>query len=234
MPAQITPFAVDENVMKRIRPMQLQDIKQVAAQHYAAMGHSLWAQLGVPFLETLYRGLLQDPLFVAYVYIDDEEVQGFIAGSLDVPKTFNRLWSRSGWRLLGPTLLGLLRRPQLLKYVLTTPLYFIRSAVATSSKSDTTSIKAESLFCSFRPQLRGTRISGHINKVLFQHFLREGCRYIKITTETSNQASLRQLSHWGFEIKEQFNFYGKDMYVLTMDLQNNPRLHDDCQYSCQC
>ena len=78
--------------MQRIRPMHSSDIAQVAEQHCAAMGHSLWAQLGKPFLEALYAGLLQDPLFAAYVYEEDGEVQGFVAGSLDVPLTFNRLW----------------------------------------------------------------------------------------------------------------------------------------------
>ncbi|MGM9999328.1 MAG: hypothetical protein ACI38Q_08090 [Candidatus Bruticola sp.] len=233
MPAEITPFAVDESVMQRIRTMQIQDIEPVAAQHCAAMGHSLWAQLGVSFLEALYRGLLQDPLFVAYVYVDQGEVQGFIAGSLDVPRTFHRLWRSNGLRLFWPALHGLLRRPRLLGYILTTPLYFMRSAASNSSKSGTEAVKAESLFCSFRPQLRGTRISGHINKVLFQHFRQAGCQSIKITTETSNEASLRQLSHWGFEIKDKFNFYGKDMYTLIMDLQHNPRLQDNYRLPCQ-
>ena len=105
---------------------------------------------------------------------------------------------------------------------MSTPFYFFRS----TPHKDRANIKAESLFCSFKPRLRGTRTAGHINKVLFQHFLRAGCRYIKITTETDNEASLRQLSHWGFTIEEEFSFYGKNMYALVMDLSANPRLRD--------
>lgn len=219
----ITPFPINEDMLSHIRPMERDDIEQVAKQHCSAMGHSLWAQLGRPFLQALYASLLQDPLFVAYVYVEDKEVQGFVAGSLDVPRTFSKLW-REHWRqLLMPALTGVIHSPQLIGSLISTPFYFQRSAPSQRAKL----VKAESLFCSFKPKLRGTRAAGHINLVLFKHFLKVGCRYIKITTETDNEASLRQLSHWGFAIEERFNFYGKDMYTLIMDLSTNPRLHDN-------
>ena len=220
MSTTITPFPVDDKIMRRIRPMRPSDVAQVAEQHCAAMGHSLWAQLGKPFLEALYTGLLQDPLFAAYVYEEEEEIQGFVAGSLDVPHTFRQLWHKHWRELLTPTLTGLYHHPRLIGSIISTPLYFARS----KASKDTSEIKAESLFCSFKPHLRGTRTAGHINKVLFQHFRQVGCRYIKITTEADNKASLRQLSHWGFTIEEEFYFYGKKMYALVMDLSTNPRL----------
>ena len=223
MTTTITPFLINEEMMSHIRPMRNTDIEQVAEQHYRAMGHSLWAQLGKPFLQALYTSLLQDPLFVAYVYAEGKEVQGFVAGSLDVPRTFSRLWRQHWWQLLLPTLTGLAHCPHLIGSLISTPFYFKRSAPSQRIEA----IKAESLFCSFKPNLRGTRAAGHINRVLFKHFLSAGCRYIKITTETDNEASLRQLGHWGFAIEERFNFYGKDMYTLIMDLSTNPRLRDN-------
>lgn len=202
--------------------MERDDIEQVAEQHCRAMGHSLWAQLGKPFLQALYTSLLQDPLFVAYVYAEGQEVQGFVAGSVDVPRTFSKLWREHWQQLLRPALAGVIRNPHLIGSLISTPFYFKRSAPTQRAET----VKAESLFCSFKPNLRGTRAAGHINRTLFKHFLKAGCRYIKITTETDNEASLRQLSHWGFSIEERFNFYGKDMYTLIMDLSTNPRLHD--------
>ncbi len=223
MTAIITPFHVNQEIMSHIRPMCRADVEQVAEQHYSAMGHSLWAQLGKPFLQALYAGLLQDPLFVAYVYVTEETVRGFVAGSLDVQHTFNRLWQKHWQQLFLPALSGLIRCPYLISSLISTPFYFKRSA----SSQRVEAIKAESLFCSFQPDLRGTGAAGHINRMLFKHFLTAGCRYIKITTETDNEASLRQLNHWGFTIEERFNFYGKDMYTLVMDLSTNPRLHEE-------
>jgi hypothetical protein len=55
-------------------------------------------------------------------------------------------------------------------------------------------VRAESMFCSFEPHLRGTRVSGAINKVLFDELAARGHRYVKITTEADNEGAVRQLS----------------------------------------
>lgn len=213
----LRPFPVDPAVMAAIRPMTAQDVTAVARLHHAAMGRSLWARLGVPFLEALYRELLRDPVFRAYVYEEDGRVGGFIAGASDSRGLFARTLRR-GWRsLLGPLLAGVLRNPSVLPLLATTPWYFTRSHPGDD-------IPAESLFCSFAPALRGTRVSGHINKVLFDRFLREGHRYLKITTEVDNESAVRQLTSWGFEERGRFRFYGKEMLVFVLLLPGHPRL----------
>ena len=85
-------------------------------------------------------------------------------------------------------------------------------------------MRAESLFCSFEADLRGRRVSGHINKVLFDELAARGHRQVKITTEVDNPGSNRQLRAWGFEEAGRFRFYGKDMVTLVLDLQRSPRV----------
>jgi len=157
----LKPFPVDPQVMAAIRPMDLRDISRVVALHQAAMGSSLWARLGTPFLMTLYRGMLAHPDFIGFVYEEDSRVRGFIAGSTDTRRLFRWVLFRAGPQLIAPTLQGLAHNLPLLRELVQTPLYFSRS----SAPAET--IPAESLFCSFEPDLRGKRISGHINKVLF-------------------------------------------------------------------
>lgn len=213
----LRPFPVDPAVMAALRPMAAADVPQVARLHQAAMGNSLWAKLGLPFLEALYRELLRDPVFRAHVYLEDGRVGGFIAGATDSQGLFTRTLRR-GWRALaGPLLLGILRNPSTLPRLLTTPLYFRRSSPGDD-------IPAESLFCSFAPELRGTRVSGHINKVLFERLLAEGHRHVKITTEVDNVGANRQLRSWGFEERGRFRFYGKDMVTYALLLEGHPRL----------
>ena len=77
------PFPVDPEVLRAIRPMQRRDLSRVVALHRAAMGQSLWAQLGTCFLMSLYRALLDAPGFIAFVYEEEGRVRGFIAGAED-------------------------------------------------------------------------------------------------------------------------------------------------------
>ena len=175
------PFIIDPQVMSRIRPMREGDVRRVAQLHSVAMGYSLWAQLGKGFLETLYRGLLQSPLFLGFVYEEGGWVEGFIAGSLNPSEMMRSIFLERHIFLglsVGLALLTHPRRaPHLSRKLLETTSYFKESEGVQSDQ-----ISAESLFCSFTPRTRGKRISGHINKVLFDTLLSRGDAWVKITT----------------------------------------------------
>ncbi|MFZ5479933.1 MAG: hypothetical protein ACOZNI_24425 [Myxococcota bacterium] len=212
----VKPFPVDPDVMARIRPLQYRDADRVAALHHAAMGNSLWAQLGEPFLAALYRGLVDCPAFLGFVYVEDGEVKGFIAGSLDTSAMYRDVLRRR-LQFIGPrAALGVLRRPRVGLKLLETARYF-----GVSGAED---VAAESLFCSFVPDLRGKRVSGHINKVLFDELRARGAAHVKITTEVDNEGANRQLTSWGFEQRGTFRFYGKEMVTYVLDLAASPRV----------
>ncbi|MCB9795169.1 MAG: hypothetical protein H6741_20900 [Alphaproteobacteria bacterium] len=214
----VKPFPVDEAVLAAIRPMQFRDAARVAELHAAAMGDSLWAKLGVGFLAELYRGLIESRRFLGFVYEEDGRVRGFIAGSTDASAMMSEVF-RARWFLLGPQALpGIARRPGVLRHLVYTARYF---AVSGDADLD---VPAESLFCSFEPNLRGRRISGHINKVLFDDLLGRGHRLVKITTEVDNEGANRQLRSWGFEDRGRFSFYGKEMVRYVLDLEASPRV----------
>ncbi len=212
----LSPFPVDPDVMARIRPMQFRDATRVAELHHAAMGRSLWAQLGVPFLAALYRGLIDIPTFLGFVYVEDGEVRGFIAGSTDTDAMYAEVLRRRGLFLAPFAAMGVLRRPSAAVQLLQTGRYG-----AVSGLSD---VRGESLFCSFVPDLRGKRVSGHVNKVLFDELLARGHTHVKVTTEVDNEGANRQLRSWGFEERARFRFYGKEMVGYVLDLAGCPRV----------
>jgi hypothetical protein len=90
--------------------------------------------------------------------------------------------------------------------------------------SDADDVPGESLLCSFVPHLRGKRVSGHINKVLFDELLSRGHSHAKGTTEVSNECAKRQLRSWGFVERQTVRFYGKVMVTYVLDLQASPRV----------
>ena len=208
------PFPIDPEVMGRIRPMQNRDAARVAELHQAAMGNSLWAKLGHRFLSELYKGLIDNPRFLGFVYVEDGAVGGFIAGSTDAAAMMSEVF-RSRWLVLGLASLPAALKPAVVKHLIHTARYFDASGA---------DVKAESLFCSFVPNLRGKRVSGHINKVLFDDLLARGITHVKVTTEVDNEGANRQLQSWGFEDKGHFRFYGKDMVTYVLDLRASDRV----------
>lgn len=212
----VRPFEVDPDVMSRIRPMRVEDVGDVARLHHAAMGNSLWARLGTRFLARLYRGLLDDPTFLGAVYLEDGRIRGFIAGSEDTSAMMRATFRRYGPRLALSAARGLARDPRALRPLLETLSYGERSGGA--------DVRAESLFCSFEPDLRGKRVSGHINKALFDELRARGHDRVKITTELDNEGARRQLESWGFVDDGRFRFYEKDMIRYVLDLAASPRV----------
>ena len=216
---QVRPLMVDAAIYDCIRPMQFRDAPAVAALHHAAMGNSLWARLGLQFLEQLYRSLVNTPGFLAFVYEEDEEVRGFIAGSTEPDTMMNHAFSR-GWFLLGPAALPRALDPRILRHLLHTRRY----KAVSSHVNLPAPVAAESLFCSFAPALRGRRVAGAINKVLFEDLLSRGHTHVKVTTEVDNEGANRQLQSWGFVDCGRFHFYGKHMVTSVLDLEASPRV----------
>ena len=216
------PFDVKADVMVNIRPLKMSDVQRVAELHHAAMGNSLWSQLGQRFLRALYRGLLGTPQFIGFVYEDPSSatIEGFIAGSTNTETMFKTCFKASAPRLGITALLGI-RSVGVARRLIETFRYFDDSALAFTTT-------AESLFCSFTPKLRGKRVSGHINKVLFDTLCAEGFQAVKITTEVDNIGANRQLQSWGFQVVGQFQFYGKEMigYQLIFDQSDRVEAKD--------
>jgi len=208
------PFNVDGAVMAAIRPMKAIDSAKVAELHHAAMGNSTWAKLGIRFLQSLYASLIDDDRFLGFVYEEEAQIRGFIAGSQDTDAMMSTTFKRA-WPVLGLAAFPNILNPNIWGTLIQTQRYS-----ATSGGEG----MAESLFCSFEPGLRGKRISGHINKVLFDELLARGHTHVKVTTEVDNAGANRQLISWGFTDEAHFTFYGKEMVRYVLDLAASDRV----------
>ncbi len=200
--------------------MESRDLSDVARLH-AAMGTSLWASLGTAFVGRVYQALRGHPDFIGFVYEEEGRVRGFIAGTSHGPRMLRQTALNHGPALGLATLCALARRPLALLPLLETALYFRRSAPPPGGGAD---VLAESMFCSFDPGLRGKRVSGLINKVLFDALAARGHEQVKITTEAANTLAARQLISWGFVVMGRFEFYGKRMILWRLDLRYCPRV----------
>lgn len=218
------PFVVDPAVLARIRPMQHRHAAAVAGLHASHIAGSTWARLGATFLTEVYRGLVDRPEFLAFVVEEqtrgeDAQVRGFIAGTTHGPPMMEGLLRRR-WPVLLPLVAaGVARSPGLLPHVALTRDYFRRSEAALPAP-----VPGESLFCAVDPALRGHKVAGLLNKVLFDDLAARGHAAVKVTTEVANEAAHRQLTSWGFQRVGEFTFYGKRMVTFVLDLESSPRV----------
>ena len=165
-------------------------------------------------MRAVYKALINDDDFLGFVYEENGHIGGFIAGSQDTDAMLGRTFKKAGF-VLGVSSLPASLKPGTLRKLMQTARYTDTSGGAHM---------AESLFCSFEPKLRGRRISGHINKVLFDELLARGHTHVKITTEVTNEGANRQLTSWGFEDAARFDFYGKAMVRYELDLNASDRV----------
>jgi hypothetical protein len=216
-----SPFRVDTTTLARIAPMSARDVRDVVRLHRASMGRSLWARLGERFMTELYLGLVEQRDFRGYVYTEDGRVQGFIAGSSNGPRMLREVFRRRWGRLGLATLPTIVVEPRMLLRLAETFGYFF---FVKNEVPETRGILAESMFCSFEPELRGKRVSGLINKVLFDELLALGHEYVQITTDDDNALAARQLMSWGFEKLGSFRFYQKEMRAWRLNLRSSERV----------
>ncbi len=226
MENEIQPLKYDPAWLDDIRSMDQSDVRDVARMHASGMGDTLWGKLGEAFLERIYSAMIGDKDFVGFVYVENDQVAGFIAGSANGPEMMRRVRKMSFFALASAAIKGALKNPGVIPRLAATPFYFRRSDPKLGMQ-----VRAESYFCYFEKHLRGKRISGLINKVLFDELLARGHKFVKITTEADNEGSNRQLASWGFEKRGSFRFYGKDMVVYVLDLIESPRVEAISRHS---
>ncbi|MCB9489744.1 MAG: hypothetical protein H6684_13510 [Deltaproteobacteria bacterium] len=211
--ATLPPLQLDPRWYNHVRPLMRGDVTTVAELHAKGMGTTLWGSFGRHFLEALYRAMLDDPDFVAFVFEENRIVRGFIVGSTDGSNMMKRTFRKAFWKLLPHVVKAGYRDPALIREALATPRYFAKSATDSRARD-----AAESFFCYIQEEWRGTRISGLMNKFLFDELLFRGFQRVKITTEADNDGALRQLDSWGFEPVGEFEFYAKKMTTHLLEL----------------
>jgi len=91
--------------------------KPIALLHYQGLNQSFLRELGIPFLTSMYRFFINHEL--VYVYLEGEDVKGFISASLSTNKVMRRFISKSPTGIVN-IIIAVLKKPQLIKSILET------------------------------------------------------------------------------------------------------------------
>ncbi len=195
-----------------IRPLRPEDAAASALMHYEGQPHTFLGQMGVPFLTALYRELATSPWGFGVVAVEDGEVVGVATATQSTPKLFRDLILRRGWRLLGPTLAALLRRPAFVRYALETLTYPWKAG-------HTEQGEFEFLFMGVRRDWRGKGVGGRLMDELINECRRRGCRVFDSLVEEANPVSNQMHLARGFRVKKKIVLYGRPMTLYALDLE---------------
>lgn len=190
--------------------MNLNDIPRVARFHFLYVPHSTFAQLGIPFLKTLYQGFLSSHSGFAYTCWEGGKMQGFIAGATDSQRLLKSLFFRHLLFLLLVSLKALFRHPRLLPSLFQTFQY--------SRKVNLPQTKAELLFIAVKPESRGRGIGSKLILRSLEELKRRGIDGVKVSVERNDQKTINLLQKMHFCQEKKFSFYQRERVLLSCQI----------------
>ena len=199
-----------------IRPMTLHDVQEVVKVHLQAFQGFFLSFLGVKFLRELYIGILFDPSGIAYVYERAGKTAGFVAGTDEPSRFYQRLLRQRWWCFGRAALLPALRKPTIIP----------RLVRALSMHQNKRTLQNTGMLMSIAvsPSLQGKSI-GH---QLVASFLKESSRrklsQVKLTTDRfNNDKANRFYQSLGFRLIRSYKApEGREMNEYSFEL-TSPR-----------
>jgi len=180
-----------------LREMQPSDIDQVVNVHLSSFQGFFLTFLGPRFLSLLYAYILSSPDGVGFVFIDQDQVLGFVCGSTQ-PSGFYRRFLTHQWRdITFAVLLRVIRTPSIASRLIW------RLAIPPQASTEPGTATLMSIAV-----LPGYQNKG-IGKALVQEFLNEmqrrGMRRVNLTTDKDgNDAVNAFYCHLGFQLVRSF------------------------------
>lgn len=194
-------------ILVNLRPLKQDDIPQVARFHSSYIPHSTFAQLGIPFLKTLYQGFLSSDYGFVYTCWEGGKMQGFIAGATDSQRLLRSLFRRHLLFLLGISLKALFCHPRLLPSLFQTFCY--------AKKTNLQQTKAELLFITVKPESRRRGIGNKLILKSLEELKRRGIDRIKVSVEKKNGEAINLLHKMNFSRERRFSFYQEERILFS-------------------
>jgi ribosomal protein S18 acetylase RimI-like enzyme len=171
----------------------------VAALHRESLVGDFLPSLGQPFLQTLYRGMLELALAWGWVALEAGEVVGFVVATADSRRFFGDLVKRRALSLSWALVPALLRRPRLIVPTLETFLY--------PSREGDRLTPAELLVIAVGAEQRSAGIGAGLVRRLDVSMASRGIASYKVTVRGGNDGANRFYSRLGFELVGSFPMY---------------------------
>jgi ribosomal protein S18 acetylase RimI-like enzyme len=184
--------------------------RRMAALHAEGMAGGFLPSLGPRFLEALYTAMFGSGAARGAAAIEDDgSVVGFCYYTDDHHAFFARTLRRGSWRLAFWALVGFLRRPRLLLWLIETLRY--------QGRADVPGVSAEIYAWAVDPAYRRQRLGWAIVDATEAMMQAEGIRVYKHTVYDDNDKAIGFYEQRGHERVGSFELYGRRWALYRVD-----------------
>jgi ribosomal protein S18 acetylase RimI-like enzyme len=193
-----------------ITPITPDDVPRVVTIHRDALSQDLLPSLGAPFLECLYRSMLDSGGVFGFVARVDEQPCGFVLATTATSGMFRTVLSRSGLALLWRVFPRILARPRVVGSLIQASLY--------PQQVPAVPEQAELLVIAVDAPYRRSGCGVHLVKALNAEFARRGTASYKVTVHEDNRQATRFYEKMGFTLRGRFQLTGYVWRLYTLNL----------------
>lgn len=192
-----------------VRKAKKEDLDKVVSIHFERFPNFFLTTLGKSFLNVFYKGFLKDP-GILLVLIDNNEIQGFAAGSRSNKSFFKNLVKNNFFEFTFSGIQILLTKPQALKRIFSN----------TKKAQEIDVVYAELLSIATVINKKG------YGKILLDHFEKEVSRKntenlpLSLTTDyENNEKAVKFYKDCGYKVSEVFeSFQKRKMYRFIKNI----------------
>ncbi len=93
-----------------IRIANRNDVPEISNIHVQTIPYGFLTQLGTPFLNIIYEGIIQSTNSVIFVFVADNKIAGFSSASMDIAETYRSIISKNLFKIFCALMPFLLKR----------------------------------------------------------------------------------------------------------------------------
>lgn len=201
-----------------ITQLKSQHASTVAEIHMASQSGTFLTALGSDFLTLLYKQISQSSRGMSYVALNNDEIIGFVVGTLHTKALFKEIALKSPVHLTWLVFKQALKRPILFWQAVKTLAYPAHGTTPDLPE-------AELLALAVDIDWRNQQIGSQLVRQLIQSMTAVGIEKVVVTVDGDNTGALRFYLRHGFVSTATFEMYGRLMNRLVLAL-NDQRVQE--------
>lgn len=200
--------------MYEIRRMSQSDIANITDVHIKSFPGFFLTFMGKCFLSELYLGIVGDSAGIAFVYVKENRILGFVAGTSQPAGFYSRLLYRHWWRFALASLVPILKKPSIISRLF----HAFQKPQDVSNQAGVGSLMSIAVI----PDAQGLGIGKALVKVFLEESANRGLKHIDLTTDKNNNDSANQFyQNQGFQVSRTFvTPEGREMNEYMIDVQH--------------
>lgn len=200
-----------DSSLGKIEVMRRKHISQVARIHADSLANDFLPSLGKKFLRVLYRGISKSKSGIVYVYLEGDEVAGFVVGSTNTGRMFKEILRKKWFDFIVTLIPVVLLKPSVIFKVVESIFY--------PSKTVADEAKAEIIVIAVAEKHRNKKIAKKLLSELKQYFIKKNVKEYKAVVLDGKDIN-KIYPKLGYKLSHTFNLYKQKCNVFTYTLEN--------------